>query len=101
MVPKLVAEDIPLLNTLLSDVFPGVQYTPGEMTKLREMIASVCKEMYLVYSDGEEQGSAWVEKVTPLSRFYYVFLTQVVEIFKLWNLFLVCYCVKMRPHFLI
>ena len=63
VVPKLVAEDIPLLNTLLSDVFPGVQYTPAEMTRLREEIAKVCTEMYLVYSDGEEQGSAWVEKV--------------------------------------
>lgn len=27
MVPKLVAEDIPLLFSLLSDVFPGVSYT--------------------------------------------------------------------------
>ena len=29
MVPKLVAEDIPLLFNLLSDVFPGVEYTPA------------------------------------------------------------------------
>ena len=63
MVPKLVAEDIPLLNTLLMDVFPGVKYTAAEMTRLRQEIAKVCGEMYLVYSDGEEQGSAWVEKV--------------------------------------
>ena len=63
MVPKLVAEDIPLLNSLLSDVFPGIQYTQGEMNALRKEIRKVCDEMYLVYSDGEEQGAAWVEKV--------------------------------------
>lgn len=66
VVPKLVAEDIPLLNSLLSDVFPGVAYTPAQMTKLRDMIKSVCAEMYLVYGDGEEQGTAWVEKVLQL-----------------------------------
>ncbi len=63
VVPKLVAEDIPLLNSLLSDVFPGVAYTAAEMKRLREEIAKVCKEMYLVYGDGEEQGGQWVEKV--------------------------------------
>lgn len=31
MVPKLVAEDIPLLFSLLSDVFPNVSYTRAEM----------------------------------------------------------------------
>jgi len=31
MVPKLVAEDIPLLFSLLSDVFPNVGYTRAEM----------------------------------------------------------------------
>lgn len=36
MVPKLVAEDIPLLFSLLSDVFPNVNYTRAEMEgKLR------------------------------------------------------------------
>ena len=61
--PKLVAEDIPLLNSLLSDVFPGVQYTAAEMTRLRQEVAKVCQEMYLVYGDGEELGCTWVEKV--------------------------------------
>lgn len=31
MVPKLVAEDIPLLFSLLCDVFPNVNYTRAEM----------------------------------------------------------------------
>lgn len=32
MVPKLVAEDIPLLFSLLNDVFPQVQYKRAQMT---------------------------------------------------------------------
>lgn len=63
MVPKLVAEDIPLLYSLLSDVFPGVQYTQAEMKALRKELANVCKEMYLTYGEGDEIGSLWVEKV--------------------------------------
>lgn len=64
MVPKLVAEDIPLLFSLLSDVFPGVQYHRGEMTALREELKKVCQEMYLTYGDGEEVGGMWVEKAS-------------------------------------
>uniref|UniRef100_A0AAQ4PH56 Cytoplasmic dynein 1 heavy chain 1 n=1 Tax=Gasterosteus aculeatus aculeatus TaxID=481459 RepID=A0AAQ4PH56_GASAC len=66
MVPKLVAEDIPLLFSLLSDVFPGVQYMRGEMTALREELKKVCAEMYLTYGDGDDVGSMWVEKVLQL-----------------------------------
>ena len=62
--PKLVAEDIPLLQSLLSDVFPGVRYIGAEMKGLKAEIKKVCTEMNLVYGEGEEQGSAWVEKVT-------------------------------------
>ncbi len=60
MVPKLVAEDIPLLYSLLSDVFPGIKYTRAEMKELRAEIAKVCAEMHLVYGDS---GSQWVDKV--------------------------------------
>lgn len=60
MVPKLVAEDIPLLHSLLSDVFPGVKYVRAEMKALRAEIAKVCDEMHLVYS---ETGSQWMDKV--------------------------------------
>ncbi|XP_061897473.1 cytoplasmic dynein 1 heavy chain 1 isoform X1 [Entelurus aequoreus] len=66
MVPKLVAEDIPLLFSLLSDVFPGVQYMRGEMTALREELKKVCREMYLTYGDGDDVGCMWVEKVLQL-----------------------------------
>jgi dynein heavy chain 1 len=38
MVPKLVADDIPLLRSLLSDVFPGIPYVRAEVTALRAKI---------------------------------------------------------------
>lgn len=68
MVPKLVAEDIPLLFSLLSDVFPGIQYHRGEMSALREELKKVCTEMYLTYGDGDDVGSMWVEKVRRVSH---------------------------------
>ncbi|KAL1512644.1 hypothetical protein ABEB36_002203 [Hypothenemus hampei] len=66
LVPKLVAEDIPLLFSLLNDVFPNVQYTRAEMKGLKDEIRKVCIEEYLVCGEGDEQGSAWMEKVLQL-----------------------------------
>ena len=63
MVPKLVAEDIPLLHSLLSDVFPGVEYTNAQMDALKEQLKKVCADLRLVYGEGIELGSQWVEKV--------------------------------------
>lgn len=63
MVPKLVAEDIPLLFSLLNDVFPNVQYTRAEMKGLKDEIKKVCQEEFLVCGEGDEQGSSWMEKV--------------------------------------
>ncbi|VDN10890.1 unnamed protein product [Dibothriocephalus latus] len=51
MVPKLIAQDIPLLYSLLSDVFPGVLYCQSPMEALRRELRRVCDEMYLVYED--------------------------------------------------
>ena len=42
MVPKLIAEDIPLLYSLLSDVFPQVPYERNEMEQLKSHIKRVC-----------------------------------------------------------
>ena len=39
MEPKLVAEDIPLLFSLLNDVFPGVSYQRLPMDKLKTEIS--------------------------------------------------------------
>lgn len=80
MVPKLVAEDIPLLFSLLSDVFPGIQYHRGEMTALREELKKVCQEMYLTYGDGEDIGSMWVEKVGCVSAHLPTNSTKLCEI---------------------
>ncbi|XP_074602445.1 dynein heavy chain, cytoplasmic isoform X2 [Brevipalpus obovatus] len=69
MVPKLVAEDIPLLFSLLSDVFPGVAYTHAEMEKLKEQIAIVCNEMFLVCGNdpnAPESEKVWMDKVLQL-----------------------------------
>lgn len=73
MVPKLVAEDIPLLFSLLSDVFPGVQYTRAEMKGLKEQIKKVCQEMFLVCGENEEVGGLWMEKVN-----FLLFLDQII-----------------------
>ncbi|XP_045484392.1 dynein heavy chain, cytoplasmic isoform X1 [Pieris rapae] len=62
MVPKLVAEDIPLLFSLLNDVFPNVGYTRAEMTGLKNEIRAVCAEEFLVCGEGDEQGNTWMEK---------------------------------------
>jgi len=48
MVPKLVAEDIPLLQSLVADVFPGITYRTNEMERLRGFILEVCREQHLV-----------------------------------------------------
>lgn len=66
LVPKLVAEDIPLLFSLLNDVFPNVGYTRAEMKGLKDQIRKVCAEEFLVCGEGDEQGGAWQEKVLQL-----------------------------------
>ena len=75
MVPKLVAEDIPLLNSLLSDVFPGVAHTPAERAELRAEIRKMCEEMYLVYGENDEQAATWVDKVRAIVNFMHPFMT--------------------------
>ncbi|KAK2722142.1 hypothetical protein QYM36_002631, partial [Artemia franciscana] len=66
VVPKLVADDIPLLFSLLADVFPGVVYNSAEMSGLKTEIRKVCKEQYLVCGEQEEIGFDWMEKVLQL-----------------------------------
>lgn len=81
MVPKLVAEDIPLLFSLLSDVFPNVGYTRAEMKGLKDEIRKVCTEEYLVCGEGDEQGSHWMEKVSRrLFGFFYKILCYALKL---------------------
>ncbi|EGO28454.1 hypothetical protein SERLADRAFT_445906 [Serpula lacrymans var. lacrymans S7.9] len=60
IVPKLVADDVPLLTTLLADVFPGTDYVPVDLDALREQILKVCAERRLM--DGER----WIAKILQL-----------------------------------
>ncbi|KAJ3071427.1 hypothetical protein HDU98_005356 [Podochytrium sp. JEL0797] len=58
--PKLVAEDVPLLHSLVSDVFPGIDYVPVDLEKLKDAIKKVCKKKKLV------AGEVWMDKVIQL-----------------------------------
>ncbi|KAI8328287.1 dynein heavy chain [Blakeslea trispora] len=58
--PKLVADDIPLLTSLLADVFPGVHYAPVNLDRLKEELKKVCEERRNV------PGDAWMDKVIQL-----------------------------------
>ncbi|KAF7293525.1 Dynein heavy chain protein 1 [Mycena indigotica] len=60
IVPKLVAGDVPLLTNLLADVFPGVDYLPVDLDKLREQILLVCAERRLT------PGDKWIAKILQL-----------------------------------
>ncbi|GAA5901689.1 dynein heavy chain [Sporobolomyces salmoneus] len=60
IVPKLVAEDVPLLTSLLADVYPGVNYVPVNLDKLKEHILAVCAERHLVADE------TWARKVIQL-----------------------------------
>ncbi|BGP05267.1 dynein heavy chain [Rhodotorula toruloides] len=60
IVPKLVAEDVPLLTSLLADVFPGIDYVPVDLDDLKKHILDVCKERNLV------AGDVWLQKVVQL-----------------------------------
>jgi dynein heavy chain 1 len=77
-VPRLINDDLPLLQSLLSDVFPGVKYEPVEMSRLKDEIKRVCAEMHLECgnnptdaatpssSSHESSGGLWLEKVLQL-----------------------------------
>lgn len=52
MVPKLVAEDIPLLFSLLNDVFPNVGYTRAEMKGMYSKNTSDEYEIFKFHNSG-------------------------------------------------
>ncbi|KAF9498186.1 dynein heavy chain protein 1 [Pleurotus eryngii] len=60
IVPKLVADDVPLLTSLLADVFPGVDYEPVDLDALRQEILKVCADRRL------ETGDRWIAKILQL-----------------------------------
>ena len=66
-IPKLVAEDIPLMRSLLADVFPGIEYSGSLMEGLRKEIQKVCDENF--YACGMQPGDlgyTWTEKVSEI-----------------------------------
>ncbi|KAI9339082.1 dynein heavy chain [Obelidium mucronatum] len=58
--PKLVAEDVLLLQSLVTDVFPGIDYAPLDLDKLKNAIKTVCRKKRLVDEE------AWLDKVIQL-----------------------------------
>ena len=67
-----------MLNSFLSDVFPGVKYVGAEMGALKEQIKNVCSEMYLTYETSEDEGSAWVDKVF-FTLFWFLFCCDLLS----------------------
>ena len=68
-VPRLISEDLPLLQSLLNDVFPGVKYEPIEIAGLKEEIKKVCQEMHYIFggtANDSHSGNLWLEKVLQL-----------------------------------
>jgi dynein heavy chain 1 len=62
IVPKLVAEDIPLFEALLRAVFPRSEIPPVDQETLCEHICRVCSEDKLI------PGKLWLEKVLQLKQ---------------------------------
>lgn len=62
VVPKLIAEDVPLLSSLLSGVFPGADILQIQEDKLRENLRNLCKKHNLIPE------AAFTEKVLQLNQ---------------------------------
>ncbi|KAL3113939.1 hypothetical protein niasHT_017889 [Heterodera trifolii] len=62
--PKLVSEDVTLLQSLLHDVFPGISYSPKQVESLKNEVLNICKAKHLSCSPIiGETGNLWLEKV--------------------------------------
>ncbi|POW02281.1 hypothetical protein PSHT_12170, partial [Puccinia striiformis] len=48
IVSKLVADNVPLLTSLLADIFPGIEYSPSDLNKLEGHIRAVATQRHLV-----------------------------------------------------
>ncbi|KAI9731342.1 MAG: hypothetical protein M1834_005245 [Cirrosporium novae-zelandiae] len=60
LAPKLVGDDVEVMQTIEAKVFPGVDYVPANLEKLVEAIRSIAAERHLVVSDG------WLKKTIQL-----------------------------------
>ncbi|KIR72005.1 dynein heavy chain 1, cytosolic [Cryptococcus deuterogattii CA1014] len=74
IVPKLVADDVPLLKALLEDVFPGVEYVPVNLdalkAKLDELyqIQNISHGLMMVGPSGSGKTQAWQVLLAALER---------------------------------
>eukprot|EP01155_Anaeramoeba_flamelloides_P010253 Anaeramoba_flamelloidesa325155_517.p1 GENE.a325155_517~~a325155_517.p1 ORF type:complete len:3661 (-),score=1024.13 a325155_517:18-11000(-) len=57
VIPKLIAQDIPLFHSLLKDVFPKLSPQDIEMAELREKIKIICKKRNYLPSE------RWISKI--------------------------------------
>ncbi|KAK1233395.1 dynein heavy chain [Marasmius sp. AFHP31] len=60
IVPKLVADDVPLLTNLLADVFPEVDHIPVDLDPPSRELTEECKEQRLV------SGERWILRMLQL-----------------------------------
>jgi len=66
VIPKLIAEDIPLLHGLVKDVFPGATFEPESMEDLRAVVKKLATDMRLVVGD------EWLEKIMQLYQIQHI-----------------------------
>ena len=83
-VPRLINDDLPLLQSLLSDVFPGVRYEPVEMGKLKDEIKRVCAEMHLTCGGPTSVDQASIDQSTPTSGS--LWLEKVLQLYSISTL---------------
>ncbi|CAG8978577.1 hypothetical protein HYALB_00010542 [Hymenoscyphus albidus] len=58
--PKLIKSDVVIMRTIEEESFPGVQYVPASLEKLKEAIHSIAKERHLVVNE------TWLTKILQL-----------------------------------
>ncbi|KAL3093663.1 hypothetical protein niasHT_026701 [Heterodera trifolii] len=64
LTPKLVSEDITLLQSLLHGVFPGISYSPKQVESFKNEVLNICKTEHFSCSPTTgEKGNLWLEKV--------------------------------------
>lgn len=62
VLPKLVAEDMPIFSGILTEVFPGAKVATMEDERARKFIVEACNELHLVSAE------AFVQKVLQLKQ---------------------------------
>lgn len=58
--PKLIKSDVEIMRTIEAESFPGVEYVPASLEKLKEAIHTIAKERHLVVND------TWMTKILQL-----------------------------------